>query len=336
MNKYTYSFKEISNVVVFGGGDLAVFTINLLLQKQIEVGVVTSKRHAQDIVSHDGKKIAFLEYLKEIQIPYDVVKDLDSQSEWQKWISERTFSFSISAEWIFRQKNIFFLNKRLVNIHTSLLPDMKGGGGLSWNTMMQKNETGTTIHFVDQGVDTGDIILQEKIIFPDEIVLLNDKTAYAFTMHCKLLESFWGRLLHKKEFLCSKQDLKSGSYWPRLSTDTHGYIDWKWSSRNIVDFIRAFSHPHSGAKTFVSEKTVRLYEAELVDDGEVFHPFQIGLVYRIDNISLWVATVDFSLMITDYEVGSSDRCRKVSLGDRFYTPQYILDEAMRTRIYYKP
>ena len=58
-----------------------------------------------------------------------------------------------------------------INYHPSLLPKYRGGSAINWAVINGETETGVTIHFIDKGVDTGPILLQEKIaIEPDDTV----------------------------------------------------------------------------------------------------------------------------------------------------------------------
>ena len=45
-----------------------------------------------------------------------------------------------------------------------------------------------------------------------------------------------------------KQDEKNSSYWPRLNSKIHGWIDWSWSPKEISDFIKAFDDPEEQNK----------------------------------------------------------------------------------------
>ena len=43
---------------------------------------------------------------------------------------------------------------------------------------------------------------------------------------------------------------------PRLDTQIHGFIDWNWTAKHIVDFINAFGSPYQGATTFIKKKVL--------------------------------------------------------------------------------
>ena len=59
--------------------------------------------------------------------------------------------------------------------------------------------------------------------------------------------------------------------------EIHGWINFSWSLEHIVSFCNAFSNPHKGAKTMLSEEVVYLSKVRVSDQGEKFHPFQNGI-----------------------------------------------------------
>ena len=63
-------------------------------------------------------------------------------------------------------------------------------------------------------------------------------------------------------------------YWPRLSTEHHGYVDWSWSLKDIERFICAFDEPYPGASTYIGSRKVHLKEGYADFNDGLFHPFQ--------------------------------------------------------------
>jgi methionyl-tRNA formyltransferase len=74
-------------------------------------------------------------------------------------------------------------------------------------------------------------------------------------------------------------DLSEAEYWPRLSTDIHGWIDWQWTSLEIIRFIHAFGDPFEGAKTELLGRVIHFKEAFLIEQ-RIFHPFSQGIITR--------------------------------------------------------
>jgi methionyl-tRNA formyltransferase len=125
------------------------------------------------------------------------------------------------------------------------------------------------------------------------------------------------------------------TYWPRLSTDKHGFIDWGWSLSDVESFICAFDDPYAGAATFINSKKVRLKKCFADYNDGHFHPFQKGIVYRKSSDALFVAFEDGALVIRSImDEKKMNVMNEISVGDRFFTPYKFLESAMQFRAIY--
>lgn len=144
-----------------------------------------------------------------------------------------------------------------LNVHPSLLPKCRGAAPINWTLIRGEEETGVTIMHMDEGVDTGDILLQEKTaIEPGEVF---------DTLHDRLALMGAGLLLRAVEGAVKgtvppiAQDHSRATYAPRLTKES-GHIDWRGSARNIVNLIRGLSS-HPGAYSFWRDKMLKIYYA---------------------------------------------------------------------------
>jgi methionyl-tRNA formyltransferase len=144
-------------------------------------------------------------------------------------------------------------------------------------------------------------------------------------------------IIDGRAFGTTSQPKYLSSYWPRLSTEQHGYIDWEWSLKDITQFIRAFSDPYEGAMTYVNGTEVRLKQCESFCGDGTFHPFQTGMLYRRDDKRGYIATPEGTLIV-DHVVNKEERqmLSDIALGDRFYTPKERLEQAQQTRVHFEP
>ena len=213
---------------------------------------------------------------------------------------------------------------------------MKGGGGISWNLMMGLTTGGVTIHMVDSGIDTGDILMQSNYSLPVDCANL-EASHIVSCQNKSLLISFLDKVLSGYTFIRKKQTFDIGSYWPRLKTDLHGYLNWSWEVFEILSFIRAFSHPFKGAATYIKGKKVRILSAYVQNSEYSFHPFQYGLIYRVVSSKLYVACKGGTLVVEEilYDDASTINLSSL-LGHRLITPSDILEQALSQRIYLKP
>jgi methionyl-tRNA formyltransferase len=175
---------------------------------------------------------------------------------------------------------------------------------------------------VDSGVDTGDIIATREFLYP------------AF---CRVPADYQRLYLEKnKEFICEfvediissesffdrrKQSHYLSSYWPRLSTEINGWIDWKEDIQSLDKFICAFDDPYEGAKTYLNAEQVHIKNVMADFSDNHFHPFQYGLVYRKGPSWLVVSVKGGSLIIQNIsDEDGNDIFENVKLGDRLVTP----------------
>jgi len=130
-----------------------------------------------------------------------------------------------------------------LNLHASLLPRHRGAAPIQAAIVAGDRETGLTVMYMDEGLDTGDMLLQKRIeIAPDET---------GGSLHDRLAEMAPGAL---KEALAqlesgmaprTPQDSSAATYAPKLERE-HGRIDWNESAELIERKIRAFD-PWPGA-----------------------------------------------------------------------------------------
>ena len=153
-----------------------------------------------------------------------------------------------------------------LNLHASLLPYWRGAAPIQAAIFSGDSETGITVMYMDEGLDTGDILLQRKIgILPtDTGGSLHDRLAQIAPE--ALLESL--RLLALGKAPRGPQNNALATYAPKLSRE-NGRIDWTERARVIERKIRAFN-PWPGAFTSVAAKSgkprnLKIFSASIVD-----------------------------------------------------------------------
>jgi methionyl-tRNA formyltransferase len=151
-----------------------------------------------------------------------------------------------------------------LNLHASLLPRWRGAAPLQAAVASGDRETGITVMYMDEGLDTGDILLQRSIdIRPDDTGgSLHDRLAKIAPQ--ALLESL--ELLAKGRAPRIPQDNALASLAPKLNRE-HGRIDWSTPAEVIERKIRAFN-PWPGAFTTISTNgthNLKIFSATIVD-----------------------------------------------------------------------
>ena len=145
-----------------------------------------------------------------------------------------------------------------INYHPSLLPKYRGGAAMNWAIIHGENKTGVTIHFIDEGIDTGPILLQAEVsIDPNDTL----KTVYfkkLYPLGIKMISEAV-RLIREGNAKPIPQDDTEASYQP-LINETDVIIDWKQPTQRIYNLIRG-SNPAPGATTFLHGEKLKIWEA---------------------------------------------------------------------------
>ena len=148
-----------------------------------------------------------------------------------------------------------------LNLHASLLPRWRGAAPIQAAIAAGDGETGITVMYMDEGLDTGDILLQHNIeILPNDTGRsLHDRLAQIAPE--TLLESL--RLLAAGNAPRIPQNNTHATHAPKLKRE-HGLIDWSESAQAIERKIRAYD-PWPGAFMKVDHQNLKIFSASVVD-----------------------------------------------------------------------
>lgn len=147
-----------------------------------------------------------------------------------------------------------------VNLHASLLPRYRGASPIAWAVINGEKETGLTTMMITEGLDEGDILLQERL------EIREDDTAESLAAR---LSEAGGPLLVE-----TLRGLRDGSITPRpqegeatyapLLRKDDGRVDWSRPARELYNFVRGM-HPWPGAFTFIDGSRVKLLKVRAVE-----------------------------------------------------------------------
>jgi len=148
-----------------------------------------------------------------------------------------------------------------LNLHASLLPRWRGAAPIQATIAAGDYETGITAMYMDEGLDTGDILVQRSVeILPNDTGgSLHDRLAQIAPE--ALLESL--RLVAAGNAPRIAQDNARATYAPKLKRE-HGQIDWSESAETIERKIRAYN-PWPGAFMKVDRQNLKVFSASVVD-----------------------------------------------------------------------
>jgi methionyl-tRNA formyltransferase len=308
-------------------GPLVAFAL-AARRRGLEVVVVSEPLHL-DLATADGRPLRAL--LAEHGIEPVEMVDLDA-GRIAEIAGPHGIGLLVNAVWIIRRPIIEAFGGRLYNYHPARLPEERGAACYSWKILLGNRDGGLTIHEVTERLDDGDIILDHRFRFPDECRTCMDFYRFMAPVEERFFNTFLDGILGGT-LQGRAQDESQAIYWPRLNTNIHGWVDWRWSAADLQTFTEAFDAPHPGASTFLDSKRVRLKSCRAVRGLVDFHPFQAGLIFRKSEEGVFVATCEGALMIGDLrdDAGVS-MTRSVRLGSRLVTPSSELEQAQGSRV----
>ena len=187
-----------------------------------------------------------------------------------------------------------------INVHGSILPKYRGAGPIQWALINGETETGITTMLMDEGMDTGAMLLQETLIIDPE------DTAGSLSPR---LAELGGRLLVE-----TLAQLKAGTLAPRpqdhsqatlapLLKKEDGVINWAMSAASLVNRIRGLT-PWPGAYTFLKMDRWTVSRAAVIDEPTTLAP---GQIKALNKDAIHVATGQGVLAIRELQPANSRR-----------------------------
>jgi len=328
-------FGQPDTCALFGGGRALVTIASQLKERGMTVKVFTSPRLEHRPVAPSGRRQSDL--LSSAGVSVICVDSISKCEEALETADSGSIGLSFGAPWIFSRRFLKRWSGRLLNSHPAPLPVFRGGGGYSWRIMMGDRSGTSLLHQIDRGIDTGPLVIALPYVFPDECRTPGDYDAYAIEQDLRMLDRFFNDVADGKSFKLTVQDEAKSSYFPRLHTPSHAYVNWAWNGQDIKRFIDAFDDPYPGARTIHGDQIVQLKSAFTDDAAEKFHSFQSGLVYRKRDGKIWVAAQGGGIIIESVRFeDASDALGEIKSGDRLHTPSSNLERATTYRAIYGP
>ena len=188
---------------------------------------------------------------------------------------------SINYLYLIERDIVCFPKRYAINFHGSLLPKYRGRTPHVWAIIKGEKKCGITAHLIDEGCDTGPIIIQQEVEIMEDDTGQNILEKYKY-LYPVLVKEVLSKVERNNIELTIQDETKATFFGERTPSD--GMIDWSWQTIRINNWVRAQSHPYPGAFTF--------YEGEkiIVDKIDVttieFEPLlKNGTIIKVvDNI----------------------------------------------------
>lgn len=234
---------------------------------------------------------------RKLDIPFLIEKNVND-SEFLKTIEQYDADIFISMSYnqILKKEILSIPPKGFINCHAGSLPFYRGRNPLNWVLINGEKEFGITVHFVDEGIDTGDIIIQKT--FP---ITIND--TYKSLLDLAIIEC-------ANILLDAIKQIQDDTYTRTKQIDIHEVgtyfgkrvegdeiLNFNQNSKKIHDFIRALAAPGPGARAFINDKEIVIHESRLIKNAPKYIS-TIGEVIGRDKDGVTVKTKDSSILIT--------------------------------------
>ncbi len=188
-----------------------------------------------------------------------------------------------------------------VNLHASLLPAYRGAGPINRAIINGDKVTGTTTMFMDEGMDTGDILLTSRLEIGGQETAGELSERMAKDGALLLVETL--RRLVKGNIRSIPQDNAKASYAPMLKK-ADGRVDWNLTPQEIDNRRRGLS-PWPGAFTRLRGKTLKIHRGRVAQDaGEKTTP---GVIMSADNGGIRVGCAGGEYIIEELQLEGKRR-----------------------------
>lgn len=270
-------------VVFMGTPSFAVPILNSLIESCNVIMLVCQpdrKKNRKGKIEYPETKKVALDYNVEVFQPQNLNED------YQKILSLKPDIIITCAYGQFVPKEILnFPKYGCINVHGSLLPELRGGAPIHWAIIRGYKETGITIMNMAPKMDAGDILAQAKIPISDSMTLgeLYQKMS---NLGSELLIKTLPQIINN-EITPIPQDESKVTYAYNVSKQDEK-IDFSKKAQDIKNLVRGLN-PIPAAYCYLDDKRVKIYEVEILEN---YTPTKYGEIIKIEKDGIICTTKD--------------------------------------------
>lgn len=261
-------------------------------------------------VRYDKRDAELVKRAQEYGIPLELSENINSPQFVEKMKQYRVDMFvSMSFNQIFKTEMINLPEYKTINCHAGKLPFYRGRNILNWALINDEKEFGITVHYLDEGIDTGDIILQETYAITDEDTYAT-LLARAYIGCADVLYRAIKMIQEDKAKRIRQSDIDAVGTYCGMRENGDEIIDWSQSSRDIFNFIRALCEPGPQATSWIKGKKISINKGRMIPGAHKYKN-NAGQIIGKTEEGFLVKTGDTMLEIIEYTYDGSIR-----MGDR--------------------
>ena len=291
-------------VIFMGTPDFAVGTLEALIEAGHEVVLAVTQ---PDKPKGRGKEMQYTP-VKECALKHAIpvfqprrVREAECIEELRKYDAD--IMVVVAFGQILPKEILEMCTYGCVNVHASLLPKYRGSAPIQWAIINGEEVTGVTTMQMDEGIDTGDMLLKtEVIIEPKETGgSLFDKLAAAGAKLCvETLEA-----LQNKTVTPIPQGETTTAYAKMLDKQL-GDINWNKTAVEIERLIRGLT-PWPSAYTNWNEKVMKIWDAEVSDIDVEMEDAKPGTIVKVEKDAFYVQTGEGLLKVCELQIPGKKR-----------------------------
>lgn len=251
-------------IVFMGTPEFAIPSLQKIIESKHEVALVVS---APDKERGRGKQISFTpvkEYAIKNNLEVLTPQSLNDELFLNR-LKEIEADLFVVVAFRILPKEVYSLPKHgSFNLHGSLLPKYRGAAPIQWSIINGEKETGVSTFFLEDKVDTGNVILQERIEVNDEDdlgIVYEKLMQLGSVLVIKTIDS-----IESNSVVLKKQDENYASPAPKITKETCK-IDWNKPAKNIHNLVRGLS-PYPAAFFEHGNKCYKVYKTSLLQTDE--------------------------------------------------------------------
>jgi len=288
----------------FADGRWAHEAFKILIQdKSIEIKFICVRYDTTDTVLKEFAEQYHLGYLKNKNINSDEFLETVSKYDCDLFVS-------MSFNQIFKKRIMHLPKMKTINCHAGKLPFYRGRNILNWALINDEKEFGITVHYMDEGIDTGDIILQRTYPITDQ----DDYSTLLETAYIECAKILYDaiKLMQSNKQVPKKQiEIHPVGFYCGKRKPGDEKLNWNQTSREVFNFVRAICKPGPGARCILNDEEMIVNRVGLIAGAPIYTGIP-GQIVGFSNDHVIVKTLDSTVEITEY-----DYPKRIRIGDRF-------------------
>jgi len=333
----TLRIPSVTKLIFFGGGPL-MLKLAQWASSTYQCLLITAPRQADEIMP-DGSNLCFRQAVEDAGLQLTILDEVNGDDWLLKEITKTSIGLGFGEAWNFDAALLTAFDGRLFDFMGIPLPRYRGGAHYTWAILRNETRWGCHLQVINEEMvqgefDSGELLASHEYNLIAGLNSPNKYFSFCIEQELAFIKDCIGLISSGEKINLQEINEEESLFFPRLNTKKNAWLNWLWRGEEIVQFINAFSDPYIGASTYVNKQRVYLKNARLDNREQGFHPYQSGLIVRITDAGVGIAT---TIGLVTVEVSYDEKQNEsLTVGQRFNTPQSEIDISMNYKPDYKP